>query len=132
MSAADTAEALLAYRPRAEVGPLEDWPFEAPESAYEILEGDPRASGRLDAGGPGHTTRTGIWRCTRGRFACTEQGDELMTVLSGRCRVTEVATGITREAGPGDTLFLRDGSRVDWEILEDLTKVFFGHKAGGY
>lgn len=122
----------LTYRPGDPVGPLEPWPFDAPESAYEILDGTPRASGRLDAGGPGHATRTGIWRCTKGAFACTEQGDELMTVLSGRCSITLHDSGATLHLGSGDTAFLRDGARVTWTIHEDLTKVFFAHKRGGY
>ncbi|WP_167853510.1 cupin domain-containing protein [Roseovarius aestuariivivens] len=111
---------------------LTQWPFDAPESAYEILCGAPRASGRLDAGGPGHATRTGIWHCTAGTFACTEQGDELMTVLAGKGTLTDHATGTTQPLAPGTTLFLRDQSRVTWQITEDLTKVFFGHKASGY
>ena len=78
---------MFMYKPGDEVGPLEDWPFENPASDYLIREGSPRSSGRFDMGGPGHTTRFGIWRCTKGVFDCTEQGDELMTILSGRCRL---------------------------------------------
>ena len=120
------------YRPGDDVGPLEDWPFDNPASDYVIRDGAPRASGRLDAGGPGHTTRTGIWRCTRGVFDCTEQGDELMTLLSGRCRITDHQTGIVAELGPGDSLVVRDGSRVTWDVIEEVTKVFFAYKADGY
>lgn len=120
------------YHPGDDPGPLSPWPFDNPDSAYEILSGTPCASGRLDDGGPGHPTRTGIWHCTTGRFACTEQGDELMTVLSGRCTVTIHTTGETLTLGPGDTAFLRDGARVTWDIQQDLTKVFFAHKPGGY
>ncbi|QYX57352.1 cupin domain-containing protein [Roseovarius sp. SCSIO 43702] len=111
---------------------LEHWPFDNPASAYRILEGAPRASGRLDAGGAGRPTRTGIWRCTPGVFECTEQGDELMTVLEGRGRLFDHGTGDTHDLSPGDTLFLRDQSRVTWHIEETLTKVFFAHKPGGY
>ncbi|MEO1138060.1 MAG: cupin domain-containing protein [Pseudomonadota bacterium] len=120
------------YQPGVDVGPLEDWPFDSPDGAYDILRGTPRASGRLDDGGPGHTTRTGIWRCTKGTFACTEQGDELMTVLSGRCTITIHATNQVLSLGPGDSAFLRDGARVTWDILDDLTKVFFAHNPCGY
>lgn len=120
---------MLKYIPGEDVGELEDWPFDNPLSDYQIKEGSPRASGRMDAGGPGHTTRTGIWRCTKGVFECTEQGDELMTILSGRCRLIDMTTGKTTELETGDSLFVRDGSRVTWDIIEDVTKVFFGHKA---
>ena len=123
---------MLKYKPGDDVGPLEDWPFDNPLSDYEVKEGEPKASGRLDAGGPGHTTRMGIWRCTKGVFECTEQGDELMTVLSGRCRLIDMTSGAITELSAGDTLFIRDKSRVTWEIIEDVTKVFFGHKQDGY
>lgn len=120
------------YKPGDDVEPLEHWPFDNPDSQYRIVGGTPRAYGRLDAGGPGHVTRLGIWRCTAGAFECIEQGDELMTVLSGRCRITWLADGQSRALGPGETLFIEDQSHVRWEIVEDLTKVFFAHKADGY
>jgi uncharacterized cupin superfamily protein len=120
------------YRPGDDVGPLDFWPFDNPASDYRVTRGAPETYGRIDAGGPGHTTRFGIWRCTEGAFDCTEQGDELMTVLSGRCRITRLADGEVRDLGPGDTLFVRDGSRVTWDVSETVTKVFFGHKAEGY
>ncbi|SLN22498.1 hypothetical protein ROA7450_00850 [Roseovarius albus] len=120
------------YKPGDDVGILEDWPFDNPLSDYVIREGHPRTSGRIDAGGPGHASRYGIWCCTKGTFECTEQGDELMMILSGRCRVIDQTSGVTNELNPGDSLFVRDGSRVIWEIIEDVTKVFFGQKADGY
>ncbi|MGB7285340.1 MAG: cupin domain-containing protein [Salaquimonas sp.] len=120
------------YRPGDDVGSLVFWPFDTPASDYRILEGNPKAYGRIDVGGPGHTTRYGIWRCTKGIFECTEQGDELMTVLSGKCKIIQHESGEVCEIGPGDTLFVRDGKRVTWDVSEDLTKVFFGCKADGY
>ncbi len=123
---------MFIYRPGDDVGELERWPFDNPASAYRIVEGDLRAFGRLDTGGPGHTTRSGIWRCTPGAFECTEQGDELMTVLAGRCRITWLESGESLDLEPGDTLFIRNGSRVRWTVFDELTKVFFAHLAEGY
>ena len=120
------------YQPGDDVGKLELWPFGNPASNYRIREGTPQASGRIDAGGPGHRTRYGIWHCTTGVFDCTEQGDELMVVLSGKCRITMRSTGAEHELGPGDTLMINDQSEVTWHILEDVTKVFFAHKSDGY
>ncbi|MEL7252938.1 MAG: cupin domain-containing protein [Pseudomonadota bacterium] len=122
----------MRYRPGDDVGGLEDWPFDNPDSDYRIVSGTPRASGRLDAGGPGHVTRAGIWRCTKGAFECTEQGDEMMTILSGECRITDHATGAVTHLTPGDTFLIRDGARVTWDIVQDVTKAFFAHKPGGY
>lgn len=120
------------YRPGDEIGDLEDWPFTGAQSDYVIERGTPRASGRLDAGGPGHGTRAGIWRCTAGAVRCTELSDELMTVLSGRCTLTDHGTGQSVALGPGDTLFLRQGQRVTWDVHEELTKVFYGAREGGF
>ena len=120
------------YKPGAELGVLQPWPFDNPESNYKILFGAPAASGRIDTGGAGYTTRSGIWRCTAGTFECTEQGDELMTLLSGRCHLTDQSTGKSHELGAGDSLFMPDGHRVTWEIIQEVTKVFFGNKPGGF
>lgn len=123
---------MFKYKLGEDVGPLEDWPFDNPASDYQIKEGAPKASGRIDAGGEGHATRVGIWRCTRGVFECTEQGDELMTILSGRCRLIDQTSGQISDLNPGDSLFVRDGTRVVWDVTEDVTKVFFGRKADKY
>ena len=120
------------YKPGDDVGALEDWPFDNPLSDYRITRGAPKTSGRIDAGGSGHTSRFGIWRCTEGAFECTEQGDELMTILAGKCRLIDHVTGVATALEAGDSFFVRDGTRVTWDVSEDLTKVFFGHKAGGY
>ena len=123
---------MITYKPGDDIGPLEAWPFDNPASEYRITQGSPIASGRLDAGGPGYVTRTGIWHCTRGTFDCTEQGDELMTILSGSCEITDRASGTVTALVAGDSHFVRDGSRVTWRIIQDVTKVFFAHKADGY
>lgn len=103
---------------------LEPWPFENPLSDYKILRGEPRASGRIDAGGNDSSSRLGIWCCTEGAFECTELGDELQTILSGRLTLTR-ADGESIEAGPGDSIYTRKGERVVWDIHEEVTKVFF-------
>ena len=103
---------------------LEPWPFDNPQSDYRILRGDPRASGRLDAGANEGPWRLGIWACSEGAFECTELGDELQTVVRGRLRLTRVG-GETIECGPGDSIFTRKGERVVWDIQEDVIKVFF-------
>ena len=117
--------------PRDEVpAGLEPWPFDNPASDYRILRGEPRASGRLDAGGNDRGSRLGIWSCTEGAFECTELGDELQTILAGRLTLTR-ADGEAVEAGPGDSIFTRRGERVVWDIHETVTKVFFTYLAAG-
>lgn len=120
------------YTPGTEIGVLQPWPFDNPESNYKILFGAPAASGRIDTGGAGYTTRSGIWRCTAGTFECTEHGDELMTFLSGRCHLTDQSTGKSQVLRAGDSLFMPNGRRVTWEIIQEVTKVFFGNKSSGF
>jgi len=132
MTKTPNPQVLLKYQIGDDVGPLADWPFKNPQSHYVINAGSPRASGRIDAGGPGHVTRMGIWACTVGTFTCTEQGDELMTILSGHGSITDTATGHKTNFKPGDTLFSHDASRVIWDITEDVVKVFHGYKADGF
>ena len=127
-----TAPPFKGYRPGDDVGALEAWPFDNPASDYRIIEGAPQAFGRLESGGPGQATRFGIWRCTKGIFECTEQGDEMMSILAGHCRLTVHATNETHELRAGDTLFSHDGARVTWVVMEDVTNVFFGFKATGF
>jgi uncharacterized cupin superfamily protein len=109
---------------------LEPWPFEGEVSNYEILRGNPKASGRFDLGGGDGRHRLGIWSCTEGTFRCTEQGDELQTILRGHLTLTN-ADGDSIDAGPGDSIFTRKGERVTWDIHEEVTKVFFTHNSEG-
>ena len=115
---------MLTYRPDVLQEDLEHWPFEGEASNYKILDGNPQASGRMDMSDA--KSRLGIWACTQGAFECTELGDELQTVLSGRLRLGR-GDGSVHEFGPGDAFFTRKGERVRWHILEDVVKVFYTH-----
>jgi uncharacterized cupin superfamily protein len=109
---------------------LEPWPFDGAASNYEIISGNPQASGRFDLGSGNDQHRMGIWSCSEGVFACTEQGDELQTIISGRLLLTR-NDGESIECGPGDSIFTRKGERVTWEIKEKVTKVFFTYNSEG-
>ena len=94
---------MIPYPFGSDVNDLDFWPFDNPASQYKVVQGKPKAYGRLDAGGAGQQTRLGIWRCTKGSFECIEQGDELMIVLSGRCRIVNHTE---REASPNGPIEL--------------------------
>lgn len=122
---------LILYSPGMDVGILEEWPFMNPKSNYKILDGTlPKAFGKIDSSTG--TTRTGIWKCTVGKFECIEQGDELMTILNGRVEVTDKVTGQIVILTPGQSMFSYHGKHVIWNIIEDVTKVFYGYKVDGY
>ena len=109
---------------------LEPWPFDSEASHYNIIRGNPIASGRLDIGTNEGQHRMGIWCCTEGAFTCTEVGDELQTIVRGRLILTR-DDGKSIDCGPGDSIFTRKGERVTWDIQEDVTKVFFTYNADG-
>lgn len=109
---------------------LEPWPFEGTASNYKIIRGNPKASGRLDIGASNGQHRMGIWCCTEGAFTCTEAGDELQTIIRGRLILTRDDSE-SISCGPGDSIFTRKGERVTWDILEDVTKVFFTYNSNG-
>lgn len=122
---------MIPYKQGQDVGELEHWPFDNPSSNYVITKGDPKASGRIDDGGSGHTWRVGIWRCTVGTFECNEPGDELQVILSGKVRLIK-ADSSAIVFGPGDCFFTYLGDRVTWDIIEDVTKAFYSQNPGGF
>ena len=91
---------------------------------YEVIEGDPHCSIRMDRGTPSTVSRMGIWMCTPGTFRCVEKGDELQTVIEGRLCIT-MEDGSSFEFGPGDSFYTEKGERVIWKITETVQKVFF-------
>ena len=109
---------------------LDSWPFDNEASDYKIIRGNPQASGRIDEGRNQGQHRLGIWRCTEGAFECTELGDELQSIISGRLVLTR-ADGLSIEAGPGDSIYTCKGERVTWDIQETVTKVFFTYNRDG-
>lgn len=121
---------MSAYPLDIDVDDLEDWPFDNAASEYVILHGQPQASGRLDRGTATSRHRLGIWRCTPGAFECTERGDELQTILSGKLRLVR-GDGSEQQFDPGDSFFTNKGERVQWHIEETVTKVFFTHDPDG-
>ena len=71
---------------------------------YEVIEGDPRCSIRMDRGTQLAETRLGVWMCTPGAFRCVEKGDELQTIIEGRLIII-LEDGSRSEFGPGDSFF---------------------------
>ena len=68
------------------------------------------------------STRFGLWHCTPGRFECTEQGDELMTVVKGQVTIRDVETNDAVTVRSGQTIFLQHhGRRVVWDVPSQPT-----------
>jgi hypothetical protein len=98
---------------------LESWPLEA----QQIVDGDPRVSGRvLDISDDGRVER-GVCQHTAGVSRDTES-DELFVVLTGRATI-EVENGPTLEVAAGSVVGLfRGGDRTTWRVHEDLRKIY--------
>jgi uncharacterized cupin superfamily protein len=97
---------------------------------YNVTEGNPRASMRIDSGATNSTSRLGIWMCTPGTFSATEKGDELQTILEGRLTLIS-EDGSTTDFGPGDSFYTSKGERLTWKITDTVKKVFFTYDTDG-
>lgn len=118
------------YPGNTDIEKLEPWPFDGTASNYEIISGNPQASGRIDRGTASSQHRVGIWSCSKGVFSCTELGDELQTIISGRLIMTR-ENRESIECQAGDSIFTRKGERLTWDIREAVTKVFFSYNSEG-
>ena len=116
------------YKTLSEAENLQPWPFEGETSDYQILRGNPQASGRLDIGDNNGKHRMGIWKCSEGAFTCTETGDELQTIIRGHLLLIR-EDGESISCKPGDSIFTRKGERLTWDIKEEVTKVFFTYNS---
>jgi hypothetical protein len=62
--------------------------------------------------------------------ACSPAGDEMFPIRSGKFRLMDhTIGGSSYHLGPSDSLFVLDGSRVTWDSMEDVVKVFLRTKS---
>ncbi|CDM22731.1 cupin domain-containing protein [Castellaniella defragrans] len=85
----------------------------------EILEGDPRAFGRMTDGAPDSPVSAAFFGTTRSRFRMVYPFNEQATVVTGAVRLTDESTGQSTHFGVGDSWFVTKGTPVLWEILSD-------------
>jgi|GEM_PF-383028 len=109
---------------------LQTLPALSKTAGYRVIDGDPIAEMRLDAGNSDSAHRLGIWRCSPGSFQCTEKGNELQTILSGSMSLVD-ESGTSHNYGPGDSFYTIKGQQVIWKIHETVTKVFFTFDSDG-
>lgn len=108
---------------------LEAWPdFE--EEGVEVLEGDPKQSGRIDWGNIEGPMAVGIWECTPGKVRLTNPFSELCTIRQGRVTVSD-EDGKQTTFGPGYSFFIAQGEGSTWDVHETIQKAFFLHIDAG-
>lgn len=99
---------------------------EALETSFpglEVLDGNPKQSGREDFASPDGRFSAGVWECTKGRFRITYPMDEIATLLKGRLVITDESGA--NPLGPGDSFFVAAGETLTWEIVETVRKSYF-------
>ena len=116
------------YLIKTEEAGLTPWP-PLEDEGVEILEGDPKQSGRVDWGDEAGPMAVGVWECTPGKMRLVNGFSELCTVQRGRVTVT-AGDGSSATYGPGDTFFIAEGEASTWEVHETMRKAFFLHIAG--
>ena len=117
------------YKQSATQAGMELWPdFE--EEGVEVLEGNPKQSGRIDWGNAEGPLAVGTWECTPGKVRLTNPFSELCTILRGRVTVTD-GDGKQETFGPGDSFFIAQGEASTWDVHETMQKAFFFHIAAG-
>ncbi len=103
---------------------IEPWPPLA-EIGANVLEGDPKQSGRVDFGSMETPIISGVWECTQGKFQISYPWNEMATILEGSVTITD-ASGNAVTYNPGDSHFAVKGEKVTWNITTPkVRKCFF-------
>lgn len=85
--------------------------------------GDPQIAIRTLA--PAAAGNLGIWECQPGGWPVVNRPDtEFTYIVAGRARLTDAATGETREIGAGDLVILPPGWTGRWDVIEAVRKVY--------
>jgi len=91
----------------------------------QVLEGDVKISARVDFAQNGMLA--GVFQATRGRVLITFPFNEHATIITGSVKLTD-ESGQTHIYHPGDSYFIRQGSRILWEVAGNrVQKSFFNY-----
>lgn len=101
-----------------------DESLEASFPGLEVLEGNPKQSGREDFASPDGAFSAGVWECTKGRFRITYPMDEIATLLKGKLVITD-DNGRKTTLQAGDSFFVARGETLTWNIVEPVRKSYF-------
>ena len=88
-----------------------------------ILEGAPRARGRVLVQSADRLVSSGLWECTAGRFQWTFGWDEFVHILEGEVTISQPG-GMTVTLKPGDTAHFPLGLKTEWHVPSYVRKVF--------
>jgi uncharacterized protein len=97
-----------------------------PEMAIDpswIIEGLPRAQGKVLVQSADKKVSTGLWECSAGRFKWTFVWDEFVHILEGEVTIKQ-ESGPTVTLRPGDTAHFPLGLKTEWLVPHHVRKVF--------
>lgn len=101
--------------------PLVPCQFVPPSAA---LQGDPQEQGTIHHADPSRGLSIGTWECTPYAEIIDAAGwTEYACVLSGRVRIT-ADDGPAEEFGPGESYIVHAATRVRYEVIERLRKIY--------
>jgi uncharacterized protein len=89
-----------------------------------VLEGAPVARYKVLSVSDDGTAKTVVWDCTAGRFNWFYDVDETVYVLEGSF-VLKDAKGMSRQVGPGETVFFHAGAHAEWTVDRYVRKIAF-------
>jgi len=116
---------MQSYKWSSEQSGMEPW-LDFEEEGCEVLEGNPKQSGRIDWGSAEGPMAVGVWECTPGKVRLVNPFSEFCTVTKGRVTVTD-GGGDQTTFGPGDSFFIAQGEPSTWDVHEAFQKSFFFH-----
>ena len=88
-----------------------------------ILEGAPRARGRVLVQSADRLVSSGLWDCTAGRFQWTFAWDEFVHILEGEVTISQEG-GMTVTLKTGDVAHFPLGLKTEWLVPSYVRKVF--------
>jgi uncharacterized protein len=100
-----------------------DWPLAG--LGASIVQGDPKASGRITFQAGDKLVTGGIWACSPGAFDLTFGWDEMAYLLEGELTIQHQGTAEPIHLKPGDFFFSPKGTESRWIVEKPMKKVFF-------
>jgi len=88
-----------------------------------ILEGSPRARGKVLLQSADRKVSSGLWDCSAGRFQWTFGWDEFVHILEGEVTISQQG-GPTLTLKPGDVAHFPVGLKTEWLVPKYVRKVF--------
>jgi len=99
----------------------------APIKRDWIVEGTPEARGCPIFETSDQDANVVEWESTRGRFVWHYDIDEIVYIIEGDARITDLATGLSTHITAGATVLFQRGSSAEWTVDRYIRKIAIIH-----